>query len=373
MFGCEDYIGVFVYLMKKILRHRVLDLFCGCGGISEGFILAGYDIAGGIDFNEYATITFQLNFKSAKVFHTDITTFSDDMIRQEFSDVDVIVGGPPCQGFSSANRWQKEMEDPRNKLFFEYIRFVQIIRPKIIMIENVRGLLTRDNGYAIERIKEILGTQDYNISYRVLDASDFGVPQNRKRAIIVGVRRDFKNAFFDFDSIEKQEKCTVEDAIGELYCFEQDANKTKVLKSIPDTPLRIFLRRADNKIYDHDVIYPAQKVQERISYVPQGGNWKNVPTKLWPSDRQNRHSSAYKRLDPKTQSCTIDTGNAHSNYFHPIYNRIPTVRESARLQSFPDNFEFHGSRGSRYRQIGNAVPPLLAKVIADAIKKLLEE
>ena len=359
--------------MKKIFRHNVLDLFCGCGGISEGYFLAGFDIAGGIDFNEYATITFQHNFKTAKVFNIDITTFSNDKIRQEFNDVDIIVGGPPCQGFSSANRWQKEMEDPRNKLFFEYIRFVQIIRPKIIMIENVRGLLTRVNGYAIERIKDILGTQDYNISFKVLDASDYGVPQNRKRAIIVGVRKDFKDIFFDFDSVEKKIKTTVEDAIGELYDFEQNSNETKVLTSNPDSPLRLFLRRKDNRILDQDIVYPAQKVQERISHVPQGGNWKDVPTELWPSDRQNRHSSAYKRLDPKTQSCTIDTGNAHSNYFHPLYNRIPTIRESARLQSFPDSFEFQGPRGSKYRQIGNAVPPLLAKAIADAIMKLLNE
>lgn len=360
-------------MSKTQTKYNVLDLFCGCGGISEGYYLAGFNIVGGIDFNEYATITFQHNFKSAKVFNTDIATFTNESIKEEFKNVDIIVGGPPCQGFSSANRWQKEIEDPRNKLFFEYIRFVQIIRPKIIMIENVRGLLTRDNGYAIERIKEILGKQDYNISYKILDASDFGVPQNRKRAIVIGIRKDFKDCFFNFDNIENQVKTTVEDAIGELYCFEQKFNGKKELKSIPNTPLRLFLRRKDNIILDQDIVYPAQKVQERISHVPQGGNWKDVPTELWPSDRQNRHSSAYKRLDPNTQSCTIDTGNAHSNYFHPIYNRIPTIRESARLQSFPDNFEFQGPRGSKYRQIGNAVPPLLAKAIADAIMKLLEQ
>ena len=185
-------------------KYKVLDLFCGCGGISEGYALAGFDIAGGIDFNEYATITFQHNFKKAKVHNIDITTFPDSQIEEEYGDVDVIVGGPPCQGFSSANRWQKEMEDPRNKLFFEYIRFVQKIHPKVIMIENVRGLLTRDNGYAIERIKEILGAEEYNITYQVLDASEYGVPQNRKRAIIVGVRKDYKDIKFDFRKIEKQ-------------------------------------------------------------------------------------------------------------------------------------------------------------------------
>lgn len=356
--------------MKKKLK--VLDLFCGCGGISEGYALAGFEIAGGIDFNEFATNTFKHNFKNAIVHNIDITEFPDHQISEEYGDVDVIVGGPPCQGFSSANRWQKEMDDPRNKLFFEYIRFVQIIHPKVIMIENVRGLLTRDNGYAIKRIEEILGSAEYNIKFRVLDASEYGVPQNRKRAIIVGISKDYKDVFFDFDKIENQERTTVEDAIGELYCFENSSAGVKTIETPADSKLRKYYRTRDNTIIDHDIVYPAQIVQKRISYVPQGGNWKDVPSQLWPSNRQNRHSSAYKRLDPHTQSCTIDTGNAHSNYFHPIYNRIPTIRESARLQSFPDSFEFQGPRGSKYRQIGNAVPPLLAKAIADAIMKILK-
>lgn len=357
--------------MRKGKKYKVLDLFCGCGGISEGYALAGFDIVGGIDFNEYATVTFKHNFKNAKVHNIDITSFSDDQIMEDFHDVDVIVGGPPCQGFSSANRWQKEIDDPRNRLFFEYIRFVQKIKPKVIMIENVRGLLTRDNGYAIKRIEEILGAEEYNIKYCVLDASDYGVPQNRKRAIIIGIRKDYKDIFFDFEKIEKKEKTTVEDAIGELYCFENSADGIKIIETPADSKIRKFFRTKDNTVTDQDIVYPAPKVQERIKYVPQGGNWQDVPVELWPTKRGNRHSSAYKRLDPNTQSCTIDTGNAHSNYFHPLYNRIPTIRESARLQSFPDSFEFQGPRGSKYRQIGNAVPPLLAKAIADAIMKIL--
>ena len=353
-------------------NYKVLDLFCGCGGISEGYALAGFEIAGGIDFNEDAIATFKHNFKKAKVYNIDITTFPDEKIDEVFGDVDVIVGGPPCQGFSSANRWQKEKDDPRNKLFFEYIRFVQRIHPKVIMIENVRGLLTRDNGYAIKRIEEILGAEEYNIRYQILDASEYGVPQNRKRAIIVGIRKDFKDIYFDFNAIKTSEKTTVEDAIGELYCFEDSPAGVKIIDTPAVSRLQKFYRTKDNSITDQDIVYPAIIVQERIKHVPQGGNWQEVPSNLWPNNRQNRHSSAYKRLDPKTQSCTIDTGNAHSNYFHPLYNRIPTIRESARLQSFPDSFEFQGPRGSKYRQIGNAVPPLLAKAIADAIMKILK-
>ena len=255
-------------------KYKVLDLFCGCGGISEGYSLAGFDIVGGIDFNEYATITFKHNFKKAKVHNIDITTFSNDRIEEEYGDVDVIVGGPPCQGFSAANRWQKEKDDPRNKLFFEYIRFVQKIHPKVIMIENVRGLLTRDNGYAINRIKDILGAAEYNISYQILDASEYGVPQNRKRAIIVGIRKDYKDEFFDFNKIKKQDKTTVEDAIGELYCFEKSKAEKKKIETPADSPYRKYLRTKNSSILDQDIVYPAQIVQERIKYVPQGGNWK---------------------------------------------------------------------------------------------------
>ena len=125
--------------MKK---YTVLDLFCGCGGISYGFELAGFKIIGGIDFNEDATKTFKHNFKDAKVRHGYIEKVTDDEVLRDYGGVDVIVGGPPCQGFSTANRWQKEEDDPRNKLFFEYIRFVKLLRPKIILIENVRGILT---------------------------------------------------------------------------------------------------------------------------------------------------------------------------------------------------------------------------------------
>lgn len=353
-------------------KYKVLDLFCGCGGISCGYEQAGFEIIGGIDFNLQATQTFQHNFKMAKVQCVDITTVKNEDILSDYGGVDVIVGGPPCQGFSTANRWQKESEDPRNKLFFEYIRFVKLLRPKMIMIENVRGILTRNNGYAKERISTILGEAGYELNMQVLDASEYGVPQNRKRAIIVGIRKDFLDKTFDFELLKKQPKVTVEDAIGEFYQFEKAAPGIKELQEPASTPYRAYLRRKDNLVIDHEARYPAAKVQERISFVPQGGNWMDVPAELWPSDRQNRHSSAYKRLDPNTQSCTIDTGNAHSNYFHPLFNRIPSPRESARLQSFPDSFEFPGTRGNMYKQVGNAVPPLLAKAVADAIMNILK-
>lgn len=351
-------------------QPTVLDLFCGCGGISKGFSLAGFSIIGGVDFNEDATKTFKLNFPKAEVKCVDITSISNDEIISLYKNVDVIVGGPPCQGFSSANRWQKELDDPRNKLFFQYLRFVEVLRPKAILIENVRGLLTRDNGYAKNRIIELLSNMGYVVNNQILDSSNFGVPQIRKRAFFIAFRKDFRDIVFDFDKIPHLRKVTVEEAIGELYQLE-DGDTSKI-PTPPRNNYTRYLRKGIDVLYDHSVTYPAEIVQKRISFVPQGGNWQSVPKDLWPSQRGNRHSSAYKRLNPFTQSCTIDTGNAHSNYFHPIFNRIPSIRESARLQSFPDSFIFYGSRGSKYKQVGNAVPPLLSKAVAKEILKIIK-
>lgn len=357
----------------KDKKYTALDLFCGCGGLSYGFNLAGFDIVGGIDFNKDATDTFKLNFPKAEVLCTDISTITNATIKKLYSGVDVIIGGPPCQGFSTANRHQKEMDDPRNKLFFQYIRFVEVLKPKVVLIENVRGILTRDNGYAKERITTLLKEQGYELNMQVLDASEYGVPQNRKRAIIVGIRQDYLKQIFDFNKLVKEPKVTVFEALSDLYGEEKDLMNSCRPEPQATSKYQKYLKDGSEYVFDHEIHYPAQKVQDRISYVPQGGNWENVPENLWPTNRKNRHSSAYKRLKEDDQSCTIDTGNAHSNYFHPLYNRIPSIRESARLQSFPDRFHFMGPRGSRYKQVGNAVPPLLAKAVADAIMSYLKK
>ena len=353
---------------------NAIDLFCGCGGISEGLRQAGFKVIAGIDLNEDSLKTFAKNFPKSKAICEDLLNFDSKRIREEFKNdrIDLIVGGPPCQGFSNANRWQKETDDPRNRLFYEYLRFVDILKPKAILIENVRGILTKDAGYAKNRIFDLINNLGYNVACDVLNASDFGVPQNRFRAFFVAIRKDLSKDPFNFSNIKKIEKVNVKDAIGELYKFEKIKNDNFKLKSSPDTPYRGYLRSKDNQILNHKIVYPAETTQQKIKHVPQGGNWTNIPDELFKTNRNNRHSSAFKRLNEKDQSVTIDTGNAHSNYFHPKYNRIPTVREAARIQSFKDDFVFLGTRSSQYKQIGNAVPPLLAKAIAQEIKKYLK-
>lgn len=355
--------------MKK---HKFIDLFCGCGGLSEGFRQAGFECIGGIDFNKPAIDTFNYNFKQAHGICANLLKMSMDEIAEQFgnlSDVDVIIGGPPCQGFSSANRYKQEGKDPRNKLFFEFLKFVDIAQPKAVLIENVRGIITRDHGYAKDRIYKLFEQRGYKVKHQILDASHYGVPQKRLRNFFVMIKKEE----FDFTQIPEIDKSiSVKEAIGELYKMEKNPNDVKKITTKPRTNYQKYLRNGENLLYNHEVRYPAEKVQHRISFVPQGGNWQCVPAELWPHARNNRHSSAYKRLKEDEPSVTIDTGNSHSNYFHPLFNRIPTVREAARLQSFPNSFVFLGNRSEQYRQVGNAVPPLLARAIAERIREVLD-
>ncbi|MGH2324713.1 DNA cytosine methyltransferase [Streptococcus uberis] len=352
---------------------KVIDLFSGAGGLSEGFRLAGFEIIGGVDFNKDAVATFNENFKSARGVCANLLDVSEEEIKNDYADflkADIIIGGPPCQGFSSANRYAREEDDERNRLFFEFVKFVDLIHPKAVVIENVRGIITSNNGIAKKRIYEIFEERGYNVTHKIMDASEYGVPQKRLRNFFV-ITKDFE---FDFDKVKTTSGETVKDAIGELYNFEKNESGNVVkLNSKPKTVFQKYLRNSNNSIHNHEVRYPAEIVQKRIATVPQGGNWKDIPAEMFANSRNNRHSSAYKRLNENDFSVTIDTGNSHSNYFHPLYNRIPTVREAARLQSFNDSFIFKGGRTAQYRQVGNAVPPLLAKAIAERIMYKLKD
>lgn len=363
----------------KMHKPKFIDLFCGCGGLSLGFKMSGFEPVAGIDFNQAAIKTYRRNFKKTKAICADILTIDRNYILERIGnikDIDVIIGGPPCQGFSNANKNYVELDDPRNKLFFEFVKFVELAQPRVVVIENVPQIVTKDDGYAKDRITEIFTERGYCVTNSVLDASDYGVPQKRLRNFFIIT----KGEKFDLDRIMKEEKqITTKDAIGELYQFEGTSASFRELHMTPDTPYRMYLRARNNMVLNHDIHYPAEIQQKRISYVPQGGNWRDVPEELWKtsrttnSGRKNRHSSAYKRLKEDDLSVTIDAGNQHSNYYHPIFHRIPTVREAARLQSFPDNFVFEGIMTEQYLQVGNAVPPLMAKSIANAIKELFED
>ncbi|WP_270279940.1 DNA cytosine methyltransferase [Vagococcus bubulae] len=350
---------------------NVLDLFCGAGGLSLGFQNAGFNIYGGVEFDSGAIETHTFNFNTEFHYHGDISSISDNIIAKQLKDnIDGIIGGPPCQGFSAANRYLKDEDDPRNHLFFEYLRFVKIIKPKFFLIENVPQILTRDKGFAKDRILSITKELGYDVQVKVLLANDYGVPQIRRRAFFIGIRRDL-NKKFDFGNIKPLfVNTTVWDAIGDLEELESGENRN-TLFGIERTDIQNYYFDDSSMIIENqDISVHNDKVVERIKHVPQGGNWKDVPEELWDTNRNNRHSSAYRRLDYNAPSITIDTG--HMNYFHPIFNRVPTVRESARIQSFQDSFIFKGTKTQQFRQVGNAVPPILAQVIAKELMNILK-
>ncbi|KAB2174511.1 DNA cytosine methyltransferase [Staphylococcus epidermidis] len=351
------------------MKHKILDLFCGAGGLSLGFKNADFEIFGGVEWDEKAMETHTKNFQTSYHFSGDISKINNNTIKHKLNTVDGIIGGPPCQGFSSANRYLKDEDDPRNALFFEYLRFVEIIKPKFFVIENVPGILSRDNGFAKNKILEITESYGYNVSVQVLSSEKYGVPEIRKRAFFIGIRKDLQT-HFDFGNLKPIFKnTTVKDAIEDLMQIENEQN-FNTLFGLNRSPIQEYYFNPNSlQIENHDIPSHNEKVVERIKYVPQGGNWRDVPENLWDTQRNNRHSSAYKRLDFSKPSITIDTG--HMNYFHPVFHRVPTVRESARIQSFNDNFIFYGSKTQQYRQVGNAVPPILAEVIAREINSIL--
>ena len=360
---------------NKKIKYKVLDLFCGAGGLSLGFQMAGFDIVGGIDFDKAAIDTHKANFKNTIDYCGDIKDITDKEIKKNYGEVDLIIGGPPCQGFSSANRRILKENDEKNKLFFEYLRFIKILKPKVFVIENVKEILTKNDGFAKNQIISITTKLGYDVQVDILNAVDYGVPQQRKRALFVGINKSFKEKF-DFNSLKKEKRVvTVSDAISDIESIENYVMKNLDCEVYslgkPKTEYQKKMRNKNNTLHNHIVYYPAANVQKMMTYVKEGENWKSVPENLFKSHRDNRYSNYLRRIDSKLPSITIDTG--HYQYFHPHFNRVPTIREAARIQSFPDSFIFTGNKGQKSRQVGNAVPPLLSFALAKAILEVLKK
>lgn len=359
--------------MKK--KYNVIDLFSGCGGISKGFENTGrVNLVGAIDFDQAACNTYKLNFPNAKVICGDINQISVESTG--FKDIDIIIGGPPCQGFSRLNYWDKDRDnDPRNKLFYQYLRFVEELQPNALLIENVKNVLVAKNGYVPQNVKRFLEEIGYEVSYSIVCAADFGVPQNRFRAIFVALKKEYGK--FDFDSLNKYKKAkvTTAEAISDIASIEEAAmtfeQGTIFSLGKPESDYQRLMQAPDGKLHNHMIYYPASNVQTMMTFVPEGGNWRCVPKEMFKSERTNRYTNYLRRLKRDEPSITIDTG--HNVYFHYTFNRVPTIRESARIQSFPDSFIFTGGKGQQFRQVGNAVPPLMAEALAKAIMDSIEK
>lgn len=347
-------------------KLNTIDLFCGCGGLSYGFEMAGYNILIGIDNNKKALETFELNHTGSKTICGDITKISFDKdIRPLIGDkkVDVIIGGPPCQGMSISGF--RRLDDPRNKLYLSYIRLVEEIQPVAFVIENVPGLVGLFDGQIKDSIIKKFTQLGYSMKYKILCASDYSVPQNRKRVVFVGIKNTNS---FDYPP-STNNIVTTEMALGDLPSLENEIG-TEIQKycSAPANDYQRLMRENSNSVHNHIAARHSEQVQKIISLVPDGGNYKDLPNEY--KNSRNFHV-AWTRFNSKKPAPTIDTGHRH--HFHYMYNRVPTVRECARIQSFPDNFVFLGNKTQQFRQVGNAVPPLMAKEIAVQLKKAIEE
>lgn len=337
---------------------KIIDLFCGIGGLSLGFERAGFEVVSAIDMWKDAIITYNHNRKE-KV--AEIKTVEDfnvnelpDIVKKH--RITGIIGGPPCQGFSTVGK--RKIDDPRNKMYLEFYKAVKLASPDFFLIENVKGMLTLNKGAFVKDLIERFGLQGlgYTISYQLLNAADYGIPQNRYRVFYVGI----KDKKFDFPK-PFDYKLTAKDGISDL-----EGATSECYGSNPQNDFQAKLRGGLEKPLNQDYTNHSEQTISIISQVPDGGNIRDLPTEIW---QVRKYNKAFERMGTFKPSNTIDTG--HRNYFHYSEPRIPTVRESARLQSFPDNFEIIGTRGSQYKQVGNAVPPMLAQIIADKIKQIL--
>lgn len=326
--------------------YSAIDLFCGCGGLSYGFEKAGVNVLLGIDNDKMALNVFEHNHKCAVSIYGDITQlkYADVKNRIGNSRIDIIIGGPPCQGMSLSG--PRKFDDPRNKLYLSYIRFVEEIRPRAFVIENVPGLVSLFEGQIKDSIIERLTALGYKVRYRILCAADYGVPQSRRRVVFVGL----KDKEFDFDSILKKNMVTCEMALSDLPPLIDTLGVDPAdYATQPLNPYQLLMRANSDKVRNHIAASHSEKVKRIISLVPDGGNYKDLPEEFINS--RNFHV-AWTRFRSDKPAPTIDTGHRH--HFHYKYNRVPTVRECARLQSFPDDFIFEGNKTQQFRQVGNA-------------------
>lgn len=381
---------------------KVLDLFAGAGGFSLGFQLAGYEVIGAIELDEWAAETFKFNHPNANVLIGDITSFSDEVILNTFEQPDVILGGPPCQGFSICTKNAGDPTDPRNSLFTEMIRFGKLFSPKCIVIENVPNLLkakTENGDMVIDIIVSELEMIGYHVDYDILEATSFGVPQIRKRLVVVASKSKLTQPFpLPTHTCEDQNTSllktpTLWDAISDLPVVEAREGGEEMEYTLPaQNDFQQSLRMGSEKVYNHKAMMHSKRTVERFSAMAWGQSVADVPVHLMPYKRNGNGEISEKAFDQNNRRmypnapCHTIPASFYANFVHPYRNRNFTAREGARIQTFPDWYIFKGKPTvvsqkllekegrieekhlCQYNQIGNAVPPFLAKAIAENLE-----
>lgn len=350
--------------MFYLKNYIAVDIFSGAGGLSIGAKMAGIKSVFAVEYCKHAAATYQINHQSTQVINDDIKNVAP--LEHTTKNPFILFGGPPCQGFSIANTKTRNLDNPNNWMYKEYIRFVKDLEPEWFLFENVKGFKSFNDGSFAKEVEEELQNLGYTTNSTVLCASDFGVPQKRQRFFIIGNKSGKK---FDFESLEKQPLVTVKDAISDLP--ELKSGQMLELSDYKHEANNEFLklmRQESEKAKQNFVSLNKKHVLERYEHIPQGGNWRSIPSELLSnySSTVNMHSGIYKRLEENKPTVTI-ANYRKSMLIHPTENRGLSLREAARLQSFPDDFIFKGPLSYQQQQVGNAVPPLLAKTIFDKI------
>ena len=352
------------------MRPKVIDLFAGVGGLSLGFEKCGFDVILANEYDPSIAAADEMKHKGTKMIVGDITALDLEKTFGSYEGkVDVVIGGPPCQGFSQKGQ-RKTIHDERNFLFKYYVRVVGLVKPRYFVMENVPNLLTAEGGYFRKEIEELFNSMGYQLKMGVLNASDYGVPQNRRRAVIIGKRNG------DAPALPEPHNATVTiwDAISDLaYLNSGEGNEEQEYRFEPQSEYQKKLRDGSNVLYNHVATKHSELALERLAMIPP-----NAGREVLPKEHLTKsiYSGTWTRMRKDEISVTITTRfdtPSSGKFTHPFLNRAITVREAARIQSFPDSFKFIGNKGSQMKQVGNAVPPLLAEAIASVILNDIEE
>ena len=351
-----------------------VELCAGAGGLSRGLISSGIDIAVAVENDRHSAATYRFNFPKVNLIQDDIAFVSGpDILRKlnlKKGQLGALVAGLPCQGFSESNRRTRTANNPRNQLYRQVQRLLSEIEPRWFVIENVAGLMTLESGRFLRKMLDEFSTSGYRVKYNILNACDFGVPQFRRRTFLVGTRtaRDFK-----FPEPIGGRRPTVRDAIADLPILRNGANTDvrkyrKIWREVGTYAQRLRPRDAE-VVSGNQVSRNSTKVIDRYKYIRMNQNWRAIPSHMMTNYKNLGacHTGIYHRLSWNEQSKVI--GNFRKNMLiHPSQNRGLSVREAARLQSFPDRHEFIGPLNDRQQQVGDAVPPCLARVIGCALQ-----
>jgi len=364
---------------KKI---KVLDLFAGVGGLSYGFSNDdSFEIIAGNELLLDMAKAYSLNHPSVKMYNCDIKDFGINNLSIDFgikkSDIDLIIGGPPCQAFSTVGK--RLIDDPRGKLFQEYYRVLEELNPKVFLFENVKGLLSMQKGELLKTILSLFESLGYKVKYEVLNSADYGVPQIRERVIIIGTKlnHDFEypkptHSSLDDNNIFNQDLkpyLTLSEAISDLPFIKSNEESFEYSKGVQNSFQKLMRENAPKKLMDHNAPKNNDKLVQLMECLPDGGTPEDAPEELRPkSGFKNTYCRLWWERPAPTITRNLSTPSS-SRCIHPKAPRPLTTREGARIQCFPDDYIFYGSRSSKNLQIGNAVPTFLSIALKNAIKE----